>query len=63
MITKERNNEITQSKPTGTRRYEITFTDGKSAMVLDMEAQPRAEAMVGIRSIFPDGYVASLEAL
>lgn len=63
MITKERNNEITHVKPTGTRRYEITFTDGKSATVLDMEAQPRAEAMAGIRSIFPADYVATLEAL
>lgn len=63
MIKKERNNEITQSKPAGTRRYEVTFSDGKSATVLDMEAQPRDEAMAGIRSIFRDGYVATLEAL
>jgi hypothetical protein len=63
MITKERNNEITQARPAGTRRYEVTFTDGKSATVLDMEARPRAEAMAGIRSIFPANYVATLEAL
>lgn len=63
MINKERNNEVKKEKPAGTRRYEVTFSDGKSSTVLDMEAQPRDEAMAGIRSIFRADYVATLEAL
>lgn len=46
-----------------TRRYSIVFADGKGATVLDMEAQPEAEALAGIRSIFRDGYVLEVKAL
>lgn len=53
---------ISKDRPK-TRRYSVLFADGKGATVLDMEAQPEAEALAGIRSIFREDYVREVKPL
>jgi len=44
----------------GTRRYDILFTDGKRATALDMSGGDQNAAIAGITSIFRAGYVVSV---
>lgn len=43
-----------------TRRYEMTFADGKKATVLDMAGEPQDVAMRGITEMFHAGYVTAV---
>lgn len=46
-----------------TRRYAVSFADGKGATVLDMNGEDPEQCMAGIHSIFADGYVLSISPM
>lgn len=52
-----------QASESGTRRYSITFADGKKCTALDMQNMPADQAVRGITSIFKEGYVVAVEAI
>jgi hypothetical protein len=52
-----------QTSASTTRRYAITFSDGKKCTALDMHGEPEAQAICGITGIFKEGYVVAVEAM
>lgn len=46
-----------------TRRYEVKFSDGKSATCLDMQEEPEAELIRGVTAMFRKGHVISIRRL
>lgn len=43
-----------------TRRYELSFSDGKRATALDMEGNPEADQIRSMTAMFRPGYVTSI---